>query len=395
VPAAVLTLTWGVTLWRAAPLVTGSGAWEHVAASGSAALDAARGARLSDDQRRAIDAHEQELRSSLELARRYNYLAGRGATVAGAVALLALALLALIASRVAGHLSRQLSRPLDELVGWTERIARGEPLPDTPPRRGAPEFETLRAHMRSMAVELAAGREQALEAERLRAFRESARQVAHELKNPLTPIRFATERIAAGAPAEMADALDVLRTETGRLERLARSFSQFGRLPEGVAADLDIAELVRYAANSTVPPETGLTISADDALPAVRGHHDALTGAISNVLLNSVEACEKGGTIAVNVSRVLLHERSAVRIVISDTGCGIPAAKLARIWDPYITDKPGGTGLGLAIARQAVVAHGGVVSATSEPGRGTSIELVIPTSPPTDEEAWARQNLVH
>jgi signal transduction histidine kinase len=283
---------------------------------------------------------------------------------------------------VAGHLSRQLSRPLDELVGWTERIAHGEPLPDTPPRRGAPEFETLRAHMRSMAVELAAGREQALEAERLRAFRESARQVAHELKNPLTPIRFATERIAAGAPAEMADALDVLRTETGRLERLARSFSQFGRLPEGVAADLDIAELVRYAANSTVPPGTELVINVGDALPPVRGHHDALAGAISNTLLNSVEACKGGGRIAVDVAHVLLHDRSAVRIAISDTGCGIPPAKLAHIWDPYITDKPGGTGLGLAIARQAVVAHGGVVSATSEPGRGTSIELVIPTSPP-------------
>lgn len=383
VPAAVLTLAWALTLWRTAPLVAGSGAWERVAESGSAAIAAARETRLSPDQRAAVNAHEQELRNSLEQARRYSYLAGRGAAVVAVAALLALGVLALIASRVAGHLSRQLSRPLDELVGWTERIAHGEPLPDTPPRRGAPEFETLRVRMRSMAGELAAGREQALEAERLRAFRESARQVAHELKNPLTPIRFATERLAASAPPEATDAVEVLRTETGRLERMARAFAQFGRLPEGVAADLDMAELVRYAANATIPPAVELTMTFDDALPVVRGYHDALAGAISNVLLNAVEACDGRGTISVDVARVPVGGRSAVRVAITDTGTGIPAAKLAHIWEPYITDKPGGTGLGLAIVRQAIVAHGGSVSAVSAPGTGTTIELVIPTSPPS------------
>ena len=363
--------------------MSGSAAWERVAESGGEAIAASRTANLTAEQRRAVDAHEQELRSSLEQARRYSYLAGRTTAVVAVAALLALAILTLVSSRVAGHLSRQLSRPLDEIVGWTDRIAHGEPLPDTLPRRGAPEFETLRVRMRAMASELAAGREQALEAERLRAFRESARQVAHELKNPLTPIRFATERIAATSSPDLSDAIDVLRTETGRLERMARSFAQFGRLPEGVAADLDMAELVRYCANATVPPETELALRIDEPLPVVRGHHDALSGAISNVLLNAVEACAGGGKIDVDVSPVRFNDRSAVRVAVHDTGCGIPPPKLAHIWEPYITDKPGGTGLGLAIARQAIHAHGGSVAASSVQGKGTHIELVIPSTPPT------------
>jgi two-component system nitrogen regulation sensor histidine kinase NtrY len=382
VPAALLTLTWGIALWRAAPLFTGSGAWEQVAASGAAALVAAREARLTRAQRAALDAHEQELRSSLELARRYNYLAGRGALAMALAALVALGLLALIASRVAGHLSRQLSRPLDEIIGWTERIARGEPLPDAAPRRGAPEFETLRAGMRRMATELEHGRQQTIEAERLRAFRESARQVAHELKNPLTPIRLATERIASGASEELADAVSVLRTETGRLERMARSFAQFGRLPEGAVADVDIGELVTYATSAAVPGDVEVRIDVAPGTPLVRGHHDTLSGAVSNVLLNAVEACDGAGRIDVAVSPHLLNGREAVRIAVTDNGCGISAAKLDHIWDPYITDKPGGTGLGLAIARQAIIAHGGAVSAYSRQGEGTTIELTVPTSPP-------------
>ena len=384
-PAAILTLTWGVTLWRAAPLFTGSGAWERVATSGAGAIAAARDARPSRAQRAALDAHEQELRSSLELARRYNYLAGRGAIAMAFAALVALGLLALIASRVAGHLSRQLSRPLDEIISWTEKIAHGEPLPDASRRRGAPEFETLRVRMRQMAAELERGRKQALEAERLRAFRESARQVAHELKNPLTPIRLATERIATGAPEDLTDAVSVLRTETGRLERMARSFAQFGRLPEGTAADVDMGELATYAAGSTVPQDVAVRIDVAPGTPLVRGHHDTLAGALSNVLLNAVEACDGPGRIEVAVARHRFDGGDAVRITVTDNGCGIPAAKLRHIWDPYITDKPGGTGLGLAIARQAVLAHGGEVSARSGVGQGTTIELVIPTSPPLQQ----------
>ena len=166
---------------------------------------------------------------------------------------------------------------------------------------------------------------------------------------------------------------------------MARSFAQFGRLPEGSAADVDVGELATYAASSTVPDGIEVNIAVAPGTPLVRGHHDTLAGALSNVLLNAVEACNGTGRITVAVSQLTVNGADAVRISVTDNGCGIPPEKLDRIWDPYITHKPGGTGLGLAIARQAVLAHGGEVSARSSVGQGTTIELVIPASPPIQQ----------
>src|SRR5918911_3777249 len=197
---------------------------------------------------------------------------------------------------VAAHLSRNLGRPLRELVNWAERIGRGEPLPDGPPRKGAPEFEVLRRQMRTMARELELGRMRALEAERAAAFRETARQVAHELKNPLTPIRFAVERLRRSAPEELREVVEVLAVESERLEQIARAFAQFGRLPEGPRAPVDMGELVRYTARATVPADMPLVVDVADNVPMVNGHLDALARAVSNVLINAVEACgPKGG----------------------------------------------------------------------------------------------------
>jgi signal transduction histidine kinase len=401
VPALVLTLLWSGTVSTALPFVTGRSAWDSVAASGEKAIAAARQAPLTAEQRRAIDAHERELRTSVEQARRYSFLAARTVRVIAIAGVLALLVLTGAASRVAGHLSRQLSRPLDELVRWTELIGHGESLPPPPdPKvvsttrkngdgsatievttsrvRGAPEFETLRRSMREMVSELAHGRQQAIEAERLTAFRESARRVAHEIKNPLTPIRFALARLRGHAPPQLQEDVDVIEIESERLDRMAKSFAEFGKLPEGPPAEIDMSELVRYAARSCVPPSVALDLEIDENLPRVHGHNGALAGALSNVLLNAVDASITGGRIRVKASEVSMAGRAAVRISVADTGKGIAPDSLDRIWEPYVTNKPGGTGLGLSIARQAVWAHDGTVNATSTLGKGTEIQLTIP-----------------
>jgi signal transduction histidine kinase len=275
-----------------------------------------------------------------------------------------------------------MSRPLDEIVGWTARIGRGEPLPprDAQVARGAPEFATLRDRMRDMADAIDAGRKREAEAERLRAYRESARRVAHELKNPLTPIRFAIARLKRTAPEDLQESIEVLETESSRLERIARAFAEFGRLPEGPSAEVDVGELVRYAASSASRPGVEVTVETEDDLPHVIGHHDALAGALSNVILNAVDACDGAGHITVGASRGTMRGREAVRIEVADTGKGIAPADVERIWDPYVTHKPGGTGLGLAIARQAVLAHDGTVEAESTLGKGTLIRFMIPAA---------------
>ena len=387
-PSFVLTLVWAGTLARALPLVSGSSAWERAAATGGRALAAAQQAPLSPSDRAALRAHEIELQESLTQARRFGFIAQRAVPIIAVVAVLGLGVLIVVSSRVAGHLSRQLSRPIDELVGWTDRLGRGQELPEGPPRKGAPEFAVLRSRMRSVARELRDARAQEIEAERLRAFRESARQVAHELKNPLTPIRFAVARLRRDAPPSLADAVDVLDAESRRLEEMARSFSQFGRLPEGPAADVDVAELVRYTTRASVPPDVEADVHVHGDVPMIRGHHDALARALSNVLLNAVDACRAGreagasrpARIGVTVARERNNGDDGIVISVRDSGCGIAPDKLARIWEPYVTHKPGGTGLGLAIARQAILAHNGMVHAASVVGGGTEIRFTLPTS---------------
>lgn len=382
VPALVLTLAWGGLANKALALVGGGAAWERLGASGKALVTSLGTARLSPGQRSQVGTHARELEESITQARRLRFLSERAVPAVLLGGALALALFGFAASRVAGHLSRQMSRPLDELVGWTSLIARGEPLGDVAPSRGAPEFDVLRTHMHAMAQELSVARSRAVEAERLRAFRESARRVAHELKNPLTPIRFALARIQRDAPNELRESVEVVRVETERLESLARSFAQFGRLPEGPAAEIDVEEMVRYTTRATVPDTMQLAIDVAPDLPRLTGHYDALQRALSNVLLNAVEACsaQSGAHIGVKVERVGNNGHETVRIAVRDSGPGIPADRLSSIWEPYVTHKAGGTGLGLAIARQAVEAHGGTVSAWSAAGEGTEVGFSIPVN---------------
>ena len=383
VPAIGVTIAWSVGVGRALPLIGEAAAWERVALSGSQAIDGLRGADLTPEQRAALQKHERELSQSLTQARRLEFIVDRFVPVMVVVVLLGLLLLALIVSRVAGHLSRQLSRPLNELVGWTERIAHGEALPPDAPVRGAPEFETLRRRMRSMSEELADGRSRALEAERLRAFRESARRFAHELKNPLTPIQFAMARLEREAPPSLGDVVEVLRTETSRLDQMSRAFAQFGRLPEGPLSDVDVGEMVRYASRATVPPDIEVAVSVERDDVMVRGHHDALQRALSNVLLNAADASGPGGKIEVGVGLTKIAGADAVEIHVRDSGPGIPPERIQTIWEPYITNKPGGTGLGLAIARQAILAHDGSIDIQCPPDGGTVVTFKLPTQRPS------------
>ena len=159
-PSLLLTLVWAGTFARALPLVSGSSAWERAAATGGRAIAAAQQAPLSPGDRAALRAHEIELQESLTQARRFGFIAQRAVPIIAVVAVLALGVLVVVSSRVAGHLSRQLSRPIDELVGWTDRLGRGQELPEGPPRKGAPEFAVLRSRMRSVARELRDARAQ-------------------------------------------------------------------------------------------------------------------------------------------------------------------------------------------------------------------------------------------
>jgi signal transduction histidine kinase len=278
---------------------------------------------------------------------------------------------------VAGHLSRQLSRPIDELVGWTRLIRRRLPLPAGPPSRGAPEFDALRQALRELVAAMEAAREHELESERLRAFREVARRVAHEIKNPLTSMRIAVDqlgRVGGQAGERTTMAVEVLAAETERLDRLAREFADFGRLPEGTQSDVDLVELLEELGRTAVPDGVHVVVRGNGGRRGLLGYYDPLRRAFSNLLRNASEAMDGHGQIDIGVT----GDGGGLVVTVEDHGPGIPEALRQRVFEPYFTTKNDGTGLGLALVRQTLEAHRATIRVEETPGGGATFTIVFP-----------------
>jgi len=256
-------------------------------------------------------------------------------------------------------------------------IARHEPVPDAETLRGAPEFEALRSALRSMAAELELGRSRELETERIRAFGEVARRVAHEMKNPLTPIGFAVKALASTARPEQKEAIEVLAAESNRLERLAREFAELGRLPEGPAAEVDLPELLGELQRVAIPPSVEATLQVHPDTPRILGHYDPLRRAFSNLIRNAVEAMDGAGQLDIRIA----PGAGGVIVAIADHGPGIPEHQRAQVFEPYWTTKDEGTGLGLALVRQTAVAHGGSVEVKETSGGGATFVVLLAAQP--------------
>lgn len=372
-PTSLGILGWALALRNATPAIAGRAAFEEVGASGRDLLRVLDTARLGAEERAALQRHATTLSSALARAQRaeaFSRMKAYGITVVIVVVGSVLVYLSVIIGR---SLARQLSAPIDELVGWTGNIRRDEPLPASERRRGAPEFASLRRALREMATELRSARSAELEAERLRAFREVARRVAHEMKNPLTPVRLAVRQLEATAAPEQREALEVLTAESGRLEQLAREFATLGRLPEGPSAEVDLGELLGELLRTSVPPGIATSIRTAHGTPAVIGHYDSLRRAFGNLIRNAVEAMGGEGRLEADVA----VEGEEVVVRLADHGPGIPADKQARVFEPYYTEKQEGTGLGLALVRQAVLHHQGTIAVEETPGGGATFVVKL------------------
>src|SRR6184192_1078649 len=376
VPTTLAVVGWALAVRTVAPSAGARVALEEMAASARLMVDRMDTTHLSVRERAAFREHLEQLSNSVTLARRaetyLRYYAGGFAAVVfvlGAFAVIA-------AVRLARHLSRQLSRPIDELVGWTRLIRRRVPLPAGPASRGAPEFEALRQALRELATALDAARERELEAERLRAFREVARRVAHEIKNPLTSMRIAVDqlgRTVGQADSRTVTAVEVLGAETHRLDQLAKEFADFGRLPEGPKSEVDLVDLLMDLGKSAVPPEVAVRVRANGEPCKVVGHYDPLRRAFANLLRNAAEAMQGRGAIEVAVTR----DGSGLVVTIADHGSGVPDELRQRVFEPYFTTKQDGTGLGLALVRQTIEAHSGTISVADTPGGGATFSIVL------------------
>lgn len=379
VPTVLAVAGWVLSVRRLLPAAGARASTERVAATARGLLEGVDTLHLSAGERSLLRQHLTEVSESVSLARRAETFL-RYYTAGFALVILLLGAAVLYAAvNLAGHLSRQLSRPIDELVGWTSLIRRHAQLPVGPASRGAPEFDALRQALRDLAAALSTARERELEAERLRAFREVARRVAHEIKNPLTSMRIAVDQMRrTGGPSDSRTdtAIQVMAAETDRLERLAKEFSEFGKLPEGPQSEVDVAELLEELGRTSVPDGIDVRLTGNGARRTILGHYEPLRRAFANLYRNAAEAMQGKGAIDVTLSST----DAELLVTIADHGPGIPPDLRQRVFEPYFTTKSDGTGLGLALVRITMEAHGGTISVGETPGGGATFSIVFPTT---------------
>jgi two-component system nitrogen regulation sensor histidine kinase NtrY len=251
------------------------------------------------------------------------------------------------------------------------------------------EFGQLFASFNRMARRLRRARTQELRSARVLAWGEMARQVAHEIKNPLTPIKLAVQHIRRAHADERPDFPTILQAnveqilaEIDRLSEIARAFSRYGA-PSGAAGPLqgvDVGAVVHDALTLYRAGDAAARYVEEIEEPLPRGL--ARSGELKEVVLNLVENARaaldgRSGTIVLRAQPL----EGYVEVSVSDNGPGIPPALLPRIFEPHFSTRSTGTGLGLAIVRRLVESWGGDVTAESEPGSGTIVRVRIPVAP--------------
>jgi nitrogen fixation/metabolism regulation signal transduction histidine kinase len=252
--------------------------------------------------------------------------------------------------------------------------------------RAEGEVGELVAAFDAMSAELAAGRTRLAQAERVAAWREVARRLAHEIKNPLTPIAMSVETLRdarSGGRADFDEIFDestrAIGEEVRRLKRIVDEFGRFARLPPPERAPVAPGELAQAVLALFPAPPEGVEVRREIALdlPPVLADRDQILQVLLNLVRNALEAMAgTGGTLTLGARR----DGDAVALTVSDTGPGVAAEDMPRLFEPYFTTKPGGTGLGLAIARRIAEEHGGTLVGESLPGRGATFTLRLPVA---------------
>jgi signal transduction histidine kinase len=300
--------------------------------------------------------------------------------------LAALAAGALAAAAVGRLLASRVTRPLEALRDAAARVAAGDLEARVAARASGEVGELVRAFDR-MTADLARSRARLAQAERIAAWREVARRLAHEIKNPLTPIamsvetlRDAHERGRKDFPEIFDEGTRAIAEEVRRLKKIVDEFSRFARLPAPERAPAAPEELVQAVLGlfPEAPPGVALVRDVAPRLPAVLADRDQVVQVLLNLVQNALEAMPSGGRVVVSARRA----EGGVAFAVADSGPGIAADDLARVFEPYFTTKEGGTGLGLAIAHRIAEEHGGRLEADSAPGRGATFTLTLPAAGP-------------
>jgi nitrogen fixation/metabolism regulation signal transduction histidine kinase len=287
-------------------------------------------------------------------------------------------------------LARGPVRRIQELAAEARKVASGEAQPVRV--RGSGEIAELAESFDKMLEDLSAMRRRLAATTRVAAWREVARRVAHEVKNPLATIRAAVETLrrlrARNDPefdAYFDEATRTVLDEVHRIANIVTEFTRFARLPAPQPADVDVTELARQVVRlHEAGTRAKLHVVVERLPPTVRADRDQIVQVLTNLIQNALDAVkEKGEAGEVRVA-VSTEGPDAVSVTVIDNGSGIAPEIAARLFEPYATTKAQGTGLGLAIAQRIAIEHNGELSyVPAPPGRGAAFRLVLPLGGPT------------
>ncbi|MBN1242471.1 MAG: HAMP domain-containing protein [Spirochaetales bacterium] len=293
---------------------------------------------------------------------------------------------ALLALLVGVSAADSMTGPLEALDEAMRRAGEGDLTPRLMTKPGD-EIASLLAAFNRMLVAVARSRDETAASGKASAWREIARSLAHELKNPLTPIKLSAERVLRrwrNEPSSIGEILEnsmmAVIKEVESMNALLAEFRDFARLPVPEPAWIDLASLVEEAVSPYRASYPGVSFDAsavprDLVLPVDRSQ---LRRAISNLVQNSVDAMDGRGEISFRADLVKAADNRYCRLRVRDSGRGVSAAIRDRIFEPYVSDKPEGTGLGLAIVDRILRDHGGRISLESAEGAGAVFTIDLP-----------------
>jgi two-component system, NtrC family, nitrogen regulation sensor histidine kinase NtrY len=275
----------------------------------------------------------------------------------------------------------RITRPVEALADGARAVAAGDWNTQVDVKSGD-EIGDLAAAFNQMTRQLLEQRDRLVQAERVAAWRELARRLAHELKNPLFPLQITVENLQRARASHPEQFDEVFREGTGtllvelaKLRGIIGRFSDFAKMPSPQLETVDLNELVRetvklFAAQMEAAGVVSRLELAGD-LRAIQADPSLLGRSLQNLVLNALDAMQAGGSLTIRTAA----QNGGVRLEVADSGQGLTQEECDRLFTPYYTTKTHGTGLGLAIVQSVVSDHGGKIAVRSEPGHGTCFTI--------------------
>jgi signal transduction histidine kinase len=292
-----------------------------------------------------------------------------------------------LAILLSGWVAARVTRPVEELARAAKQVAAGHWNAQVN-IASADELAELAESFNRMTRQLLEQKERLVQSERVAAWREVARRLAHELKNPLFPLQLTVENLtrAREQTPEQFDEIfrestTTLLAEIANLKTIVARFSEFSRMPQPNFRQVQLNDVLREAVRLFQPqltapgrPAIQCRLELFEAMESIAADPELLHRAISNLILNAIDAMPGGGMLRLHTRQ----EKKAVFLEISDTGTGLTAEQRQHLFTPYYSTKTSGTGLGLAIVQSVVSDHQGTISVQSKPGEGTTFTIELP-----------------